>query len=119
MFYSRENVSNGKHTNCGIPVVAAQDLRWVTNGVFKPFIELWLFGPQLQDRKRHEATKQKPNMTSPKINEQFSFLLGNEEDLDVYELHVACKDYCFGRSDQLVGVSVIQFRDIIDQVRLT
>ena len=44
-------------------------------------------------------------------------IVGNEEDLDVYELHVACKDYCFGRSDQLVGVSVIQFRDIIDQVR--
>ncbi|XP_063726066.1 protein unc-13 homolog B-like isoform X3 [Symsagittifera roscoffensis] len=98
-----------------VNIVAANDLRWVTTGVFKPFVEIWLFGPQLQDRKRREATKQKPNMLSPKIGEQFVFLLGNEEDLDVYELHVACKDYCFGRSDQLVGVSVIQFRDIIDQ----
>ena len=62
--------------NCDL-VVAANDLRWVTTGVFKPFVEIWLFGPQLQDRKRREATKQKPNMLSPKIGEQFVFLLGS------------------------------------------
>ena len=34
-----------------------------------------------------------------------------------YELHIAVKDYCFGRDDRLIGVSVMQLKDIQDRVR--
>ena len=34
----------------------------------------------------------------------------------MYELHISVKDYCFGREDRLVGVAVMQIKDIMDQV---
>ncbi len=43
--------------------------------------------------------------------------IGNEESIGSYELHIAVKDYCFGRDDRLIGVSVMQLKDIQDQVR--
>ena len=45
-------------------------------------------------------------------------LLGNEEGLSVYELHIAVKDQCFGfgGKDRLVGVAVMQVKDIENQV---
>ena len=39
--------------------------------------------------------------------------------MTAYELHISVKDYCFGRDDRLVGVSVMQLKDIINQVRKT
>ena len=45
-----------------------------------------------------------------------SSIIGNEEQMTAYELHIAVKDYCFGRDDRLIGVSVMQLRDILDQV---
>ena len=45
-----------------------------------------------------------------------SSIIGNEEQMTAYELHIAVKDYCFGRDDRLIGVSVMQLRDIMDQV---
>ena len=36
--------------------------------------------------------------------------------MSAYELHIGVKDYCFGRDDQLIGVSVMQLKDIMDQV---
>ena len=49
----------------------------------------------------------------------FCSLVGNEEGLSVYELHIAVKDKCFGfgREDRLVGVAVMQLKDIENQVR--
>ena len=47
-----------------------------------------------------------------------SSIIGNEEQMTAYELHIAVKDYCFGRDDRLIGVSVMQLRDIMDQVCL-
>ena len=38
--------------------------------------------------------------------------------MTAYELHISVKDYCFGRDDRLVGVSVMQLKDIINQVKI-
>lgn len=43
-------------------------------------------------------------------------MIGNEEDLCYFELHICVKDYCFARDDRLVGVAVIQIKDIVEQV---
>ena len=43
-------------------------------------------------------------------------IIGNEEQMTAYELHIGVKDYCFGRDDRLIGVSVMQLKDIMDQV---
>lgn len=45
--------------------------------------------------------------------------IGNEEQLDYFELHICVKDYCFARDDRLVGVAVLQLKDIDEQVNKT
>ena len=41
-------------------------------------------------------------------------ILGKESP-DCYELQVTVKDYCFGRADRVVGVAVVQLRDVADR----
>ena len=43
-------------------------------------------------------------------------IIGNEDQISAYELHIGVKDYCFGRENRLIGVSVMQLKDIMDQV---
>lgn len=43
-------------------------------------------------------------------------MIGNEEQLEFFELHICIKDYCFARDDRLVGVAVVQLKNIMNQV---
>lgn len=43
-------------------------------------------------------------------------MIGGEEQLNLFQLHVCVKDYCFAREDRLVGVAVMQLKNIVDQV---
>lgn len=38
--------------------------------------------------------------------------LGKQEGFECYELQLSVKDYCFGRADRVLGVSVLQLKDV-------
>merc|ERR1719323_1093376 len=104
----------GEH-KVNVKVVAANGLIMPKSQQgMKPYVEVNLIGPHLAGKKRKFETKQNKNWP-PKFNETFLFNIGNEEQMTAYELHISVKDYCFGRENRIVGVSVMQLKDIINQ----
>jgi hypothetical protein len=43
-------------------------------------------------------------------------VIGNEDSICFYELHISVKDYCTFGDNRLIGVSVMQLKDIENQV---
>uniref|UniRef100_A0A3Q2XPX5 Unc-13 homolog Ba (C. elegans) n=1 Tax=Hippocampus comes TaxID=109280 RepID=A0A3Q2XPX5_HIPCM len=105
-----------KERKVGVKVIGVNDLRWQTSGMFRPFVEVSLLGPALADKKRKFTTipvRVKVSMCFALTRALWllASALGKEGG-ECCELQASVKDYCFGRADRVVGVAVLQLRDL-------
>uniref|UniRef100_A0A8C1S798 Unc-13 homolog Ba (C. elegans) n=1 Tax=Cyprinus carpio TaxID=7962 RepID=A0A8C1S798_CYPCA len=117
--HAQGEIHTPAHVQCDLmlnpPMIAVNDMKWQTSGMFRPFVDVNLVGPQLTEKKRKFTTKSKNNSWTAKYNEAFQFVLGKGVSLDCYEIQITVKDYCFGRADRVVGIAVLQLRDVADR----
>lgn len=93
-------------------LVVANNIRWQSAGAFKPYVEIHIVGPYLADKKRKFATASKTNSWKPKFNESFCLDLGNEDEPQNYEIMFQLRDYSLLKENRLVGVGLLQLREI-------
>lgn len=41
--------------------------------------------------------------------------MANDNEPDVFELHICVKDYCFAREDRLIGIALLQLRSVTEK----
>ncbi|MEQ2213817.1 hypothetical protein XENOCAPTIV_021495, partial [Xenoophorus captivus] len=111
------------HDGIGIRITGNEKIK-PDRGVEKPIGEAVLQIDMLLGKERKINVREAPPCTC--INGwitlvlDYSFLLLlcsvlGKESPDCYELQATVKDYCFGRADRLVGVAVVQLRDMADR----
>jgi len=103
-----------EYHECTVKVVSASRLHWNTVKMFRPFVEVNLIGPKLSPVKRRYQTKWKNKNFSPTFNESFQFKITKPSDPVDYELQFSVKDYCFLKTDLLVGVTVMPLRNVVE-----
>eukprot|EP00116_Pleurobrachia_bachei_P004353 sb/3464615/ len=103
-----------EHHDLTVKVVSASRLNWNTTKMFKPFVEVNLIGPGTSGVKRRFTTGSKTKTYSPLFNESFHLKILKPNEPNDYELQFSVKDWCFVKTDQLVGVAVMPLRCLIE-----
>uniref|UniRef100_A0A1I8JH84 MHD1 domain-containing protein n=1 Tax=Macrostomum lignano TaxID=282301 RepID=A0A1I8JH84_9PLAT len=108
------------HVKISVRVVSASDLLWHPLNSFRPYVEVALVGPGCEQgggvgSKHSFTTRCRKGTDSPKYNELFHFILDPDSDPEWFELQISCRHYRLTGRDRLVGLTVLQLREILDE----